>query len=206
MHWSKNPQLRKKVLKKLSRALKGRISPRKGVKLSEATKKKISESMKGKTSSRKGVKLNRDTKDKISKKFYENYKKENHYNYGKKLSKETCKKKSDSLKKAFKEGKMEYMKKVWLKNGKRWRSEQNPRWKPIGSKRHSHGYVLVKTKDGWEREHRLIMEKYIGRKLKKNEITHHINGEKDDNRIENLKLMTSKEHKSLHTKDNINKK
>lgn len=47
-------------------------------------------------------------------------------------------------------------------------------------------------------EHRKIMEEYLGRKLEKNEIVHHINGNKRDNRIENLQLMTLSEHSRLH--------
>lgn len=49
-------------------------------------------------------------------------------------------------------------------------------------------------------EHRKIVEDYIGRKLSSNEIVHHKNGNKSDNRIENLQIMTLAEHTSLHFK------
>jgi hypothetical protein len=51
-----------------------------------------------------------------------------------------------------------------------------------------------KTKD----EHRLVMEAYIGRKLSSDEVVHHINGDKADNRVENLVIMTRSEHTKLH--------
>jgi len=46
--------------------------------------------------------------------------------------------------------------------------------------------------------HRIIMEEKIGRKLLSSEIVHHINEDKLDNRLENLQLMTRKEHNKLH--------
>jgi hypothetical protein len=79
----------------------------------------------------------------------------------------------------------------------------HPNWKG-GRIRDRHGYVLCWTADhpharkqrrvhggGYVLEHRLVMEKHLGRHLDPKEVVHHKNGVHDDNRIENLELFAS---------------
>ena len=54
------------------------------------------------------------------------------------------------------------------------------------------------TKNGYVLLHRIVMENHLGRLLGDDEIIHHINHDKLDNRIENLQVMLKSEHTRLH--------
>ncbi len=50
-------------------------------------------------------------------------------------------------------------------------------------------------------EHRIIMEKLLGRPLEADEVVHHIDGNKWNNDLSNLTVVTRREHALIHKKD-----
>lgn len=81
-----------------------------------------------------------------------------------------------------------------------------PNWKG-GRKVSKKGYIMIykpnypySMPNGYIYEHRYVMEKHLGRPLKHDEVVHHKNFNKHDNRLSNLMLLTNSEHANLHAK------
>ncbi len=82
----------------------------------------------------------------------------------------------------------------------RMTGENNPKWN--GGKSLSYGYrvVLVNKKEPrYHFEHRVLMENILGRKLLNTEVLHHVDGDKLNNNLDNLQLMSRSEHSKFHS-------
>ena len=82
------------------------------------------------------------------------------------------------------------------KNKPSWVGEGNPNFN--GYKSNNGNYIIINIPDhpnadkhGYVAEHRLVMEKQLGRYLDKKEVVHHIDGNKNNNNLSNLMLFPS---------------
>ena len=91
------------------------------------------------------------------------------------------------------------------RHGKHARGAANGRWNG-GLFWQSDGYLAVGVPEGhplrqahgYAYVHRLVAEEKIGRRLSPNEAGHHLNGDRTDNRPENLEVVTRSEHARRH--------
>lgn len=79
--------------------------------------------------------------------------------------------------------------------------DKHPAWKGGKYKDKRDGYIFIyqpknpnARSDGYVLEHRLIMSDFLGRPIAKDEDINHLNGKKDDNRLENLRLVRHYAH------------
>ena len=102
----------------------------------------------------------------------------------------------------------------YSKNGQRF-SEMNRKMNPtrmtpetrakLRAARLDSGHGKTYAKTYGRHTHRVIAEQILGRPLKRNEVVHHIDGNKRNNTPENLLVMTHSEHSRLHMMQRLQK-
>lgn len=67
----------------------------------------------------------------------------------------------------------------------------------------SDGYIWINLPEGKIMEHRKVMEDHLGRKLIPGENVHHVNGNRSDNRLENLELWSRVQPSGQRVQDKV---
>ena len=173
---------------------------------SEITRKRFSDAQKGRRRSNKPPYI-------PSKHLHHWTKEEDDFlrkNYNLTINEELCKKLNLSWPSVYKRARRlglykseeaKFRQKSFARSG-----EKSASWKG-GRKITNQGYVVVLNKchhrasNGYVMEHILVFEQHTGIKVPLGCDVHHINGNKQDNRIENLCLMTHRAHTILHNKE-----
>lgn len=78
--------------------------------------------------------------------------------------------------------------------------EKSSQWKG-GRTINSEGYVMIRVGRKYRQEHRIVMEEALGRSLESWEQVHHKNGDKRDNRLENLELWLRSQPSGIRASD-----
>lgn len=80
---------------------------------------------------------------------------------------------------------------------------KHPSWRGGIYRRKGNNYVEIWNGKRYIGQHRKVMEEILGRKLLSHEFVHHINGIKNDNRPENLVVLSKTDHNKIHKTEEV---